>query len=151
MAQFTGPQIPANDDIRRPLRCRRNTYDRNTGVAIVCGREVPPGPLTAIALNSMNPINPVLCAEHRQELADWFEDLTAASRPVRSRRMETILVDLVDPDGELPGRPGELVSEYELRQILVEMGGKPAAKGPLGAEARQAAIKEKLRRIHAGN
>lgn len=115
---------------KAPMYCRFNRYDSVKDVATVCGREVPPGELTWIALNSRTGDRLALCDEHRNLLADLLEPYLSASVGVAS---------LVGAYTELPDT--RLISEAELRQILIDNEVSVPKRGPLAPDMRYRAIK----------
>lgn len=112
------------------LYCRYNSYDAVKDVAKVCGKRVPPGELTWLALNSRTGDRPVLCEEHRRQLEVDLAPYRSASVGVAA---------IVGAYTELPDT--RLISEAELRQILIDNEVSVPKRGPLTPDMRYRAIK----------
>ncbi|MFE9834011.1 hypothetical protein ACFYP4_02510 [Streptomyces sp. NPDC005551] len=113
--------------------CRANTFDEEKQRAIICGADVPPGELTYLAHNSRSGAFLALCVHHRQALAetvdDWFSAEVGVGRLLASYT-------------ELPD--GRLVSQTELRELLLAAGEEISKNGPLTDRQVNKAVKLKL-------
>ena len=105
------------------FRCLVNTYDMEKDEAIICGKPVPEGELTHVALNSRSGQYLALCTRHRGALEETMDEWFSAS--VGFGRLLASLTEL---------RSGRLVSNTELREILLRHEVPVPKNGPLTPE-----------------
>lgn len=110
-------------------KCLVNRYDQEADEAFICGKDVPEGELTHVALNSRSGQYLALCTKHREALEETMEEWLSAS--VGFGRLLASLTQL---------RGGRLVSHTELREILMEHGDAVPKNGPLTDEQQVRAV-----------